>query len=54
LLSGRTYSLTPGLSYTIAADTQLYGLLQLPIYQYVNGEQLTANSSYSAGISHRF
>lgn len=51
---GRTYSLTPGLSYTIAADTQLYGLVQLPIYQYVNGEQLTANSSYSAGIRHRF
>jgi hypothetical protein len=51
---GKTVSLTPGLRYTIATDTQLYALIQLPIYQYVNGEQLTADSSYSAGISHRF
>lgn len=51
---GRTLSLTPGLSYAITAATQLYGLLQLPLYQYVNGEQLTANSSISIGISQRF
>lgn len=51
---GKTVSLTPGLRYSIAPDTQLYGLIQLPIYQYVNGEQLTASSSFSAGIGHRF
>ena len=51
---GRIFSLTPGLSYAITPGTQLYGLVQLPIYQYVNGEQLTANSSFILGASHRF
>lgn len=51
---GRIYSLTPGLSYAFTPSTQLYGLVQLPLYQYVNGEQLTAGSSFTIGISHRF
>lgn len=51
---GRSLSLSPGLSYTIAPDMQLYGLVQLPLYQYVNGEQLTANSSVAMGIGYRF
>ena len=51
---GRISSLTPGLSYAITSSTQLYGLVQLPIYQYMNGEQLTANSSFTLGVSHRF
>ena len=51
---GNTLSLTPGLSYALTPGTQLYGLLQLPLYQYVNGEQLAASSSITIGISHRF
>ncbi len=51
---GRIFSLTPGLSYALTPGTQLYGLAQLPLYQYVNGEQLTANSSFTVGVSHRF
>jgi Putative MetA-pathway of phenol degradation len=51
---GRIISITPGLSYALSHETQVYGLLQLPIYQYVNGEQLTARYSLSAGISQRF
>jgi hypothetical protein len=51
---GRSLFLTPGLSYAISHKTQIYGLVQLPIYQYVNGEQLTADSSASAGVNHRF
>ncbi|MDD5300915.1 MAG: hypothetical protein PHD65_10520 [Gallionella sp.] len=51
---GKTYSLSPGLSYAFTPDTQLYGLVQLPLHQYVNGEQLTASSSVTVGISHRF
>lgn len=51
---GRIFSLTPGLSYAFTPSTQLYGLVQLPLYQYVNGEQLTANSSFTIGVSHRF
>jgi len=42
------------LSYAFTPSTQLYGLVQLPLYQYVNGEQLTANSSFTVGVSHRF
>lgn len=51
---GRVFSITPGLSFALAPSTQLYGLVQLPIYQYMNGEQLTANSSVTIGISQRF
>ena len=51
---GWSLSFTPGLSYAFTPSTQLYGLLQLPLYQYVNGEQLTAGSSITVGISHRF
>lgn len=51
---GKSLSLTPGLSYAVTSTTQVYGLLQLPLYQYVNGEQLTADSSFSLGISQRF
>jgi hypothetical protein len=51
---GKTVSLTPGLSYAIIAGTNVYGLLQLPLYQFVNGEQLTANKSVTVGINHRF
>jgi hypothetical protein len=34
--------------------TNVYGLLQLPLYQYVNGEQLTASKSVTIGINHRY
>jgi len=33
---------------------QLYGFVQLPLYQYVNGVQLTADWAVAAGISARF
>jgi len=51
---GKSVSLTPGFIYAIAADTNVYGLLQLPLYQYVNGEQLTASKSVTVGVNHRF
>lgn len=51
---GKSVSVTPGLSYALGSNTQLYGLWQLSVYHYVNGEQLTADSSISAGISYRF
>jgi len=52
--SGTTLSLTPGLSYAVTRSTQVYGLLQLPLYQYVKGEQLTPDSSITVGVNHRF
>ena len=51
---GRSVSLTPGVNYALTHSTQLYGLLQLPLYQYVNGEQLTPDSSFTVGVNHRF
>ena len=51
---GHSVAMTPGLSYAVAPGTQLYGLVQLPLYQYVNGQQLTADSSFSLGLNHRF
>ena len=44
----------PGLSFNIGRSTQLYGFVQLPVYQYVNGVQLTADWSVVAGLATRF
>jgi len=35
-------------------SVQVYGFLQLPVYQYVNGVQLTAKHAVTAGITMRF
>ncbi len=54
-LSGsKTVFLSPGLSYSITRDVQAYGFLQLPIYRYVNGTQLSADWAVIAGASMRF
>lgn len=54
-LSGsKTVFLSPGLSYSITRDVQAYGFLQLPIYRYVNGTQLSADRAMIAGLSMRF
>jgi hypothetical protein len=53
--SGGKYAfLSPGLSYVVTKNTQVYGFLQLPVYQYVNGVQLTADWAAVAGVSARF
>ena len=46
--------LSPGVSVSLGQKTQLYGFVQLPLYQNVNGVQLTADWSVAAGLSHRF
>jgi hypothetical protein len=46
--------LSPGISYAPSRSVQLYGFVQLPVYQRVNGVQLTADWAASAGISVRF
>jgi len=50
----KSVAITPGVSYAFTPATQLYSLLQLPVYQYVNGEQLTASYSVSLGLSHHY
>lgn len=51
---GKFLYLTPGVSFAVVPGTNLYGLLQLPLSQNVNGEQLTASKSFTLGVNHRF
>jgi len=51
---GKFLFLSPGLSYVVAKNVQLYGFVQLPLYQYVNGVQLTADWAAVIGVSTRF
>ncbi len=50
----QTLSLSPGVSYSLARTTRVYGFVQLPLYQYVNGIQLTTDAAYVMGISTAF
>ena len=43
-----------GLAYAAGPNTQVYGFVQLPVYTYVNGVQLTTGTNISVGISQRF
>jgi hypothetical protein len=51
---GKFFSVSPGLSYAVTDKLQLYGFVQLPVYQDVNGVQLTADKSLVVGLSGRF
>jgi len=51
---GRFVFVSPGVSYVVAKNAQIYGFLQLPLYQYVNGVQLTADWAAVVGVSTRF
>ena len=54
-LSGsNTVFLSPGLSYALSHDAQIYGFVQLPVYRHVNGVQLSANWALIAGVSVQF
>lgn len=47
----RTLAISPGLGFALTRTTQVYGFVQLPVYEYVNGVQLTADVAYLAGMS---
>jgi hypothetical protein len=51
---GRYLFVSPGASFMATRNVQLFGLVQLPIYQHVNGVQLTASWGATAGIGVRF
>lgn len=51
---GTFVSLSPGLSYDVSHDLQVYGFFQQPLYQNVNGVQLTADWSAVMGVSKSF
>ena len=45
---------SPGVSWNIGREGQVYAFLQVPLWQKVNGVQLTADWSALAGVSWRF
>jgi hypothetical protein len=51
---GTAVYLSPGLSYAFTRNLQAYGFVQLPVYQYVNGVQITADRALTLGVSSRF
>jgi len=58
---GHALYLSPGLSYALTPQTQVYGLVQIALKQYANTDpdvagtgQLTAPWSLAVGISHRY
>jgi len=51
---GKYLFFTPGVSYALTKSLQVYAFVQLPIYQYVTGVQLTSHWAALAGASWRF
>lgn len=51
---GRSLWLSPGLTYAIGTDLQVYAFLQRALYQHVNGLQLVATQAAALGVSARF
>ena len=51
---GKYVYFSPGLSYAFREGFQVYGYVQVPLYQNVSGVQLTQNTSYVVGAGYRF
>jgi hypothetical protein len=51
---GKSVWIAPGTSYAATKDLRLYGFLQLPLLQYVNGVQIIATKAVVLGINARF
>lgn len=54
LTGGRYVYLSPGLRVLLPGKTSAYAFVQLPVYQHVNGLQLTSKTNYVAGIRKSF
>ncbi|MBC7756225.1 MAG: hypothetical protein H7Z20_06220 [Bdellovibrio sp.] len=51
---GYTISVSPGASYRLTSSTSMYGFVQKPLVQQVNGAQLTPDWSLAIGIATAF
>jgi outer membrane receptor protein involved in Fe transport len=51
---GTLATLSPGIAYAITESTQVYAFYQRPLYQRVNGVQLSTKDALAVGISTRF
>ncbi len=50
----RVLSISPGVGYLWGRDSQIYGFVQKPLYQHVNGTQLTSDWSLALGVTTKF
>lgn len=50
----RMLAVSPGFSYALGRRAEVYAFVQMPIYQYVNGIQLTADWAAMVGVSSQF
>ena len=50
----RAVFVSPGISWNASRNAQVYAFVQVPVYQWVKGVQLTADWSAVAGVSWRF
>jgi hypothetical protein len=51
---GQTIYLSPGVTFPVSEKVKVYGFLQLPIYQNLNGYQLAPKYTVSVGTSFEF
>jgi len=51
---GKFFFLSPGVSVAATNDIRFYAFYQVPVYQYVNGVQLTSRPAAVLGVSGRF
>ncbi len=51
---GEQLFLAPGLSVRLSGSTVAFGVIQLPLYQRVNGYQITPKMMPSLGLQHKF
>ncbi|MEO6023194.1 MAG: TonB-dependent receptor [Burkholderiales bacterium] len=51
---GRYVFLSPGVSFMVAPGLEIYGYVQVPLYQNVNGVQLTQDRNFLVGVSYHF
>ncbi len=51
---GRWLYVSPGFTFAAAPNVSVYGFVQIPLYQNVNGVQLVAKRAYSVGASIQF
>lgn len=51
---GHSLSLSPGLSYKLAPQSQVYALVQLPLQQSLRGQQLGQKWAFTFGIQSKF
>jgi len=51
---GTLLYLAPGASIRLGGGTSVYSFIQLPVYQYVNGLQLSPRYTFTFGIKHSF